>query len=89
MSSHSPIRIGSIDVTVVRRPRLNGSPAGSYRHVEAESATGWQRPVNASLGGQASLRRPRLDDFLFDYHQASIEGWIRAEDSYEWLAYAL
>ena len=62
VSSHSPVRIGSIDVTVVRRPRLNGSPAGLYRHVEAESATGWQHPINASLGCQASVRRLGLDD---------------------------
>ena len=89
VSSHSPLKFGSIDVTVVRRPHWNGSPAASYRHAEAERSAGWQCPVNARLGCQASLRRLGLDDFLFDHYQAFTERSIRAEDAYEWLAYAL
>ena len=94
VSSHCPVRIGPIGVIPRTTASLKRFTGRFVRHFEAESTIGLQHPVNAMFGCQAWLRRLGLDILLFDillfdHYQASAEGWILAENSCQWLAYAL
>ncbi len=53
VSSHCPVSIGSISVVPRMTTSLEGFTGRFVRHLEAESATGWQHPVNTIFACQA------------------------------------